>query len=1435
MEEAAQKAMAAFAEGRPEAVQQVLGSLASPAVQYAVSRTQELGNQCFRSKDYRKALTHYSEAIAAYRHLAPRSAQKQEKQQQQQQQQHEDAVVIEKLQQLHSNRSACLAALNENEEALEAARQCIKLNPNWPKAWYRAGRALYGKGNYAGAVATFLMAQRKQQQQQQQQKQREADDSGLASWLAKSREALEQQKRRQRVSIDYSRFEDLGIHDDDEAIAAAAAGAVGEVASTPGLLEFASDTPEDQRRQIEALLTGKASPADAAAAAVAATAAVGSSASLATLLRFNPSRGLTTEPLQDFSAVYGQLAAAAPAAVAAAAAAAPSSQQQQSLLEAQIGVALCNYIQMGTDLREAQRCRHALNCPLAEAFYQGAQRLLKRETLQQQQRQQHCLFLGLGDCRALVAAAQLNSKHQQGSHEAQPPLSLTACPLFSSPAVLATYAAALKACGVAEDVRILPVSPYLLQQQPQLQREGQQQQEEKLEQQKQQGANAESPGGTGALSGAAETPRLASAGGSKKQKPVLLQQPFNCLLLDSVLFELGVLGRQLLPLVRHARSLCVPKPRIFPAVISVWIQAYEVRLPTVNPIGTGASSNSGEAAAAAATGAPAAAAAALGPFDLSPLEAAARWTPHVCPAALQQAPSEQTSTTTTAAAAAREDSEGAGKQMYGDVCTPRSKPKKVFSFRFDGPLANLDQDVPLEETVETVLESNGRPGIVNSLALWIEFFEASEASFTDPPLQSLFFSTAPAAHERATPAMPKKTAAAEAAAAAGERRHCGVRPVRQGLQWIVPAWLGDGQTLKVLASHSPTKMSLRSYIPRIVEGPSCRAVLAKGCAAGEQRVAVVPQQLDVARDPGLIRRLQEALQQQQKGQLRELEQAVRRRLRLLRTGGTALSSNPAQGPQLQLAGAVKSVRPLSMLCWGGDVLLPALTLQAATHAFYGAESFKDIRECGAPMPIKLLTAEPLAGSCHVAQKLLSLNATQILKAPQQHLPHADAAAKWRPIKELVEGVSAEPNENQQQQQQQGMDSSKATENESLLLKAKLKETAKIVQTNVFALLPAEGKLLFQCSSRAAAAETRSAEAGDTDALLAVAEAHRMQPGGDIKQQLQELLQQQEQQQQQQRGGFPGGLYRLQEAASLCVSLGLDNAGIGEGLVVYSRYAARALLTRRGAALLPSGLRVMGALLQLGAGDPSERGSDPGEGEAAAAPTAAAALAWVWHCAAAAAAADAGDYFEVCLQDEVFTLLSDPVELWKADCSERESGARRREETQSFSVKGEGTANCVALWFEFSLGNATVSTEPLAVRRILQQQQRGSSSPAPAAAELAPAEAGAAEIAAAEVAAAEAAAAEADVAEAAAAQAAAEVFESRMQQLWASLREAHTKASEAWVRLFHSPPDLSPNKALTPQPAQIFEAAAALAWGPGEQRSFFLDPFEASAVFRGLFY
>ncbi|GJM95247.1 hypothetical protein PR202_ga11959 [Eleusine coracana subsp. coracana] len=43
---------------------------------------------------------------------------------------------------LFSNRSLCWLWKNEGDLALEDARQCKMMRPNWSKAWYREGAAL---------------------------------------------------------------------------------------------------------------------------------------------------------------------------------------------------------------------------------------------------------------------------------------------------------------------------------------------------------------------------------------------------------------------------------------------------------------------------------------------------------------------------------------------------------------------------------------------------------------------------------------------------------------------------------------------------------------------------------------------------------------------------------------------------------------------------------------------------------------------------------------------------------------------------------------------------------------------------------------------------------------------------------------------------------------------------------------------------------------------------------------------------------------------------------------------------------------------------------------------------------------------------------------------------------------------------------------------
>lgn len=155
-------------------------------------------------------------------------------------------------------------------------------------------------------------------------------------------------------------------------------------------------------------------------------------------------------------------------------------------------ILLLMLLQMGTDIREAQRCRRAANCPLAIAFRLGAQRTIRhllecssssrsgssdnncsgcgksscttrmssccssslrhsnssRGTIgdadrtatgiapaEQQQQQQHCLFVGMGDCSSLLDAARMNSAEQTKRQRSDAPLSFTCLPLFKSSAL----------------------------------------------------------------------------------------------------------------------------------------------------------------------------------------------------------------------------------------------------------------------------------------------------------------------------------------------------------------------------------------------------------------------------------------------------------------------------------------------------------------------------------------------------------------------------------------------------------------------------------------------------------------------------------------------------------------------------------------------------------------------------------------------------------------------------------------------------------------------------------------------------------------------------------------------------------------------------------------------------------------------------------------
>lgn len=57
---------------------------------------------------------------------------------------------------LLSNRCHAYASLDKFQEALEDAELVVKLRPDWPKGYFRRGRALFGLGHYEDAAVAFL-------------------------------------------------------------------------------------------------------------------------------------------------------------------------------------------------------------------------------------------------------------------------------------------------------------------------------------------------------------------------------------------------------------------------------------------------------------------------------------------------------------------------------------------------------------------------------------------------------------------------------------------------------------------------------------------------------------------------------------------------------------------------------------------------------------------------------------------------------------------------------------------------------------------------------------------------------------------------------------------------------------------------------------------------------------------------------------------------------------------------------------------------------------------------------------------------------------------------------------------------------------------------------------------------------------------------------
>ncbi|GFS14505.1 stress-induced-phosphoprotein 1 [Elysia marginata] len=90
----------------------------------------EEGNKCMKDGKFTEAVIHYSEAVK-----------------------HEPSSAI-----LHSNRSLAFLKLDQLYLAMEDAKQAIKLEPSWPKGFFRKGEIEFKAGQYQQALVSYKRA-----------------------------------------------------------------------------------------------------------------------------------------------------------------------------------------------------------------------------------------------------------------------------------------------------------------------------------------------------------------------------------------------------------------------------------------------------------------------------------------------------------------------------------------------------------------------------------------------------------------------------------------------------------------------------------------------------------------------------------------------------------------------------------------------------------------------------------------------------------------------------------------------------------------------------------------------------------------------------------------------------------------------------------------------------------------------------------------------------------------------------------------------------------------------------------------------------------------------------------------------------------------------------------------------------------------------------
>ncbi|OII77487.1 hypothetical protein cand_016470 [Cryptosporidium andersoni] len=199
IEQTACRLMQEYKDGNLTAIQSTLKDVDPGLIRYTLTRSIEHGKTQFKQKNYEGAITSFTQALAGYT-LNSRD---------------EDIcdtlkeVKIEKAK-IYANRSQCFILQGGEEnymKAFEDAKDAILLYPEWSKAWFRAGKALYLLNIFDKASIVFKAALKREIQNEKYSQDKVKEE--IENWIRICEKKADHNAAIQRITVDYSRFEHI--------------------------------------------------------------------------------------------------------------------------------------------------------------------------------------------------------------------------------------------------------------------------------------------------------------------------------------------------------------------------------------------------------------------------------------------------------------------------------------------------------------------------------------------------------------------------------------------------------------------------------------------------------------------------------------------------------------------------------------------------------------------------------------------------------------------------------------------------------------------------------------------------------------------------------------------------------------------------------------------------------------------------------------------------------------------------------------------------------------------------------------------------------------------------------------------------------------------------------------------------------------------------